>query len=89
MNFDTTSRGSMEILMSSVFMSIRYLLEGVLEWEELQEFKDRFGFLSCAEDSIILKNNYKLCGGWVEELMQEGVKLDKQNIHDYAANFKV
>jgi hypothetical protein len=35
MNFGTTSRGSMEILMSLVFVSIRDLLEGVLEWEEL------------------------------------------------------
>lgn len=36
-----------------------------------------------------MKNKNKLCGGWVEEVMQEEVKLDKQSIHDYAGNFKL
>jgi hypothetical protein len=45
--------------------------------------------MSRPEDSIILKNKNKLCGGWVEEVMQEEVHLDKQSIHDYAGNFKL
>ncbi len=78
----------MEILMSSVFVSIRDLLEGVLEFKEFKEFKDHLFWSRFIQ--FIWEVMNKMSRGRVEELMQQEVKFGSQNIHDYAAdNLKV